>query len=130
MTTPRWNQPAGPRGDTYALFIIKWYYFQKNVLLLKAYPLQDVAAQMPLRNRWLSSATLLDVVIVTHIYIYAMSFSHIYLGFTLLLFPAAILCAIVFSKQLYRVTGPSSFQFFLQNVKITHLTAYLYFFKT
>ena len=40
------------------------------ILLLGAYPLQDVAAQMSLRHRCMSAATLLAVAMVPNIYIY------------------------------------------------------------
>ena len=77
--------------------------------LLGAYPRQDVAAQMSLRNWCLSSATLLAAAIVPNISV--MSFSHICLGFPLL-FPATIPCIIVFSKPLWRVLRwPKYFSF-------------------
>ena len=59
------------------------------LLPLKAYPLQDVAAEMFLRNWCLSS-------IIPNVYV--MSFSHLCLGFLLRLFPATIPCIAVFSK--------------------------------
>ena len=58
--------------------------------ILKAYPLQDVAAKMSLRNRCPSSATLLYVGIAPNICV--LSFSHICIGFYLLLFPTNIPC--------------------------------------
>ena len=71
-------------------------------LLLRAYPLQDVAAQMHLQNWCVSSATLVADVIVPNISV--MSFSHLCSDFPLLLFPATIPCIIVFSKPFCRVT--------------------------
>ena len=50
-------------------------------LFLKTYPHEDVAAQLSSRHRCLSSAALLAVVIVPNMY--AMSLSHILLGFPL-----------------------------------------------
>ena len=79
------------------------------VLLLGAYPRQDVAAQMSLRNCFRSSATLLAAVIVPNVSV--MSFSHLCLGFPRLLFPATIPCIIVFSKPLCRVTWPKYLSF-------------------
>ena len=81
----------------------------KLVLLLGAYPRQDVAAQMSLRNCFRSSATLLAAVIVPNVSV--MSFSHLCLGFPRLLFPATIPCIIVFSKPLCRVTWPKYLSF-------------------
>ena len=78
-------------------------------LLLGAYPRQDVAAQMSLRNCFRSSATLLAAVIVPNVSV--MSFSHLCLGFPRLLFPATIPCIIVFSKPLCRVTWPKYLSF-------------------
>ena len=75
---------------------------QKDLLLLGAYLRQDVTVQMSLRNWCLSSATLLAGAIVPNMYV--MSFSHLCIGFPLLLFPATIPCIIVFSKPLWRVT--------------------------
>ena len=80
-----------------------------SLLLLGAYPRQDVAAQMSLRNCCRSSATLLAAVIVSNVSV--MSFSHLCLGFPLLLFPATIPCIIVFSKPLCRVTWPKYLSF-------------------
>ena len=51
----------------------------KNVFLLRTYPLRDDAAQMSLRNRCLSSATLLAAAIIPNVSV--MSFSHLCLGF-------------------------------------------------
>ena len=69
---------------------------------------------MFLRNWCLSSATLLAAAIVPTVSV--MSFSHLCLGFPLLLFPATIPCIIVFSKPLWRVTSPSYLSFYaLQN---------------
>ena len=78
-------------------------------LSLGAYPRQDVAAQMSLRNCFRSSATLLAAVIVPNVSV--MSFSHLCLGFHRLLFPATIPCIIVFSKPLCRVTWPKYLSF-------------------
>ena len=78
-------------------------------LSLGAYPRQDVAAQMSLRNCFRSSATLLAAVIVPNVSV--MSFSHLCLGFPRLLFPATIPCIIVFSKPLCRVTWPKYLSF-------------------
>ena len=58
------------------------------------YTLQDVAAQMSLRNRCLSIA-LLAAAIVPNVSV--MAFSHLCLGFPLHLFPATIPCIIVVS---------------------------------
>ena len=80
-----------------------------NCLSLGAYPRQDVAAQMSLRNCFRSSATLLAAVIVPNVSV--MSFSHLCLGFPRLLFPATIPCIIVFSKPLCRVTWPKYLSF-------------------
>ena len=77
--------------------------------LLGAYPRQDVAAQMSLRNWCLSSATLLAAAIVPNVSV--MSFSHLCRGFPLLLFPATISWIIVFSKPLWRVTWPKYLKF-------------------
>ena len=79
--------------------------------LLGAYPRQDVAAQMSLRNCFRSSATLLAAVIVPNASV--MSFSHLCLGFPRLLFPATIPCIIVFSKPLCRVTWPKYLSYIL-----------------
>ena len=57
--------------------------------------LQGVAAQMYLRNRCLSSATLPAVAMVPNISM--MYFSHLCLGFPVLLFPVTIPCISVFS---------------------------------
>ncbi len=81
-------------------------WFQSRSLL-GAYPRQDVAAQMSLRNWCLSSATLLAAAIVPNVSV--MSFSHLCLGFPRLLFPATIPCIIVFSKPSWRVTWPKVF---------------------
>ena len=76
-------------------------------LLLGAYPRQDVAVQMSLRNWCLPSATMLAAAIVPNVSV--MSFSHLCLGFPRLLFPATIPCIIVFSKPSWRVTWPKYF---------------------
>ena len=87
-------------------------------LSLGAYPRQDVAAQMSLRNCFRSSATLLAAVIVPNVSV--MSFSHLCLGFPRLLFPATIPCIIVFSKPLCRVTWPK----YLSFCRLTKLLQY------
>ena len=68
-----------------------------DAVLLRAYPLQDVAAlpQMYLRNVCLSSATLLAAVIISNIDplgLFVTSFPHLGPGFPLLLFPATVPC--------------------------------------
>ena len=77
------------------------------ILLLIAYPFQEFAAQMSVQNRCLSSATLLAVAIVLNISV--MSFSHLCLGFPLLLFAIPCIIKFKFSKPSCRVMWPKYF---------------------
>ena len=65
---------------------------------------EHILVRTSLRNRCLSSATLLAAAIVTNVSV--MSFPHHCLGFHRLLSPATITCIIVFSKPLLRI-GPN-----------------------
>ena len=80
-------------SDSYIFKVLPDIALNTILLLPGAYPRQDVAAQMSLRNRYLSSTTLFVAAIVPKVSV--MSFSHLCLGFPLLLFPATIPCIIV-----------------------------------
>ena len=75
-----------PNREAHKVHRLTGIKYSSKCLLLGAYPRQDVAVQMSLRNRCLSSATLL-------------------------LSPATIPCIIVFSKPLCRVTWPKYLSF-------------------
>ena len=98
-----------PNREAHKVHRLAGIKHSSKYLLLGAYPRQDVAVQMSLRNRCLSSATLPAAAIVPNVSV--MSFSHLCLGFPRLLFPATIPCIIVFSKPLWRVTWPKYLSF-------------------
>ena len=85
------------------IYIFFFFFFSEHIIVRTSLPI------MSLPNWCLSSATLLAAVIVPNAS--GMSFSHLCLGFHLLLFPATIPCIIVFSKPLRRVTLPKYLSF-------------------